>query len=237
MLLIGMFAAGQVKAQWAVIDGAAIASNQQGQALQLAKTVEEYTQLVTQYENMISSIGALKDLGLSSLNNPTMQLINDPTPYVQQACPSNTGIVGTIAGAVGLTPPSVGIDIKQAQNQICQQITVLQIDKYNKVAGLLNQMNSYAGTLQSINSKFDDTVGKVSSAMGNRDALNSQTNTSAAMFTAAYKNVEQQLAADDAAIATLKAQQSMLGDVALKGSPSLLGNAMQTVIFTTALSQ
>lgn len=227
---------GQAHAQWQVIDSSSIASNEKGQASQLAQLVTEYQQLVTQYTSMLTSIGSLQNIGLSSINNSQMAIINDPSSLVAQACPSATDPVGIVVGALGLDSASMTANIQASQNAICQKITLLQIHKYNTVAQLLNEMTSYFGTLDSLNQKADQIIGAVTNAQGDREALSNQQTQAQAQLAAKFANVQGQLSADDAAIQTLQAQQSILGNIALKGSNSMIGNAMQTVVFAGALS-
>jgi uncharacterized coiled-coil DUF342 family protein len=104
------------------------------------------------------------------------------------------------------------------------------------VAQILNEMNSYFSTLDSLNQKADQIVAVFTNAVGDRQSLNNQLSQAQAQLSAKFANVQKELDADDAAIKSLKAQQSILGNIALKGSPSLMGNAMQTVVFAAALS-
>lgn len=236
-LVVALFVTtGQAHAQWMVQDVTLLTSNEKGQASQLAQMVQQYSQMLTQYQAMMSSIGALQNIGLSSISNSQMTIINDAGPFVAQACPSATDPVGLVTGALGLNAASLTADIKKSQNQICQQITILEIHKYNTVAQILNEMNSYFNTIQGINQKADAIVSAFTNAMGDRQAVNNQLSQAQTEMNAKFANVQKQLEADDAAISALKAQQSILGNIALKGSGSFLGNAMQTVAFATALS-
>jgi hypothetical protein len=235
-LLLGCVLTGQAHAQWEVVDTTAIASNEKGQAQQLGQLVTEYQQLVTQYTSMLSSIGSLQNIGLSSISNSQMAIITDPSSLVAQNCPSATDPVGMVVGALGLDAMSMTANIQASQNKICQQITMLQIHKYNTVAQVLNEMNSYFSTLTSLNDKAGEIVGAVTNAVGDREALGNQQSQAQAALAAKIANVQGQLSADDAAISTLQAQQSMLGNIAIKGSNSMIGNAMQSVVFAGALS-
>lgn len=236
-LVVALFVTtGQAHAQWMVQDVTLLTSNEKGQASQLAQLISQYNQMITQYQAMMSSIGALQNIGLSSINNSQMAIINDAGPFVAQACPNATDPVGMITGALGLNAASLTGDIKKSQNQICQQITILEIHKYNTVAQILNEMNTYFSSLQSVSQKAEGIVSAFSNAMGDRQAVNNQYNEAQSKMTAKFANVQKQLEADDAAISALKAQQSILGNIALKGSNSFIGNAMQTVVFAGALS-
>ena len=223
-------------AQWVVTDPALQGSVTGNQLTQIQHMVQEYTQMITQYTAMLTSLGSLQNLGLSTTQNSQMTLITDPGPFVQQACPNATDPVGTVLGVVGLNATSLTSDIKRSQNQICQQITILEIHKYNTVAEILNEMNSYVAALQGIDDKANAIIGAVTNAVGDRQAVNNQTSMAQARFSQRFADVQQKLQADDAAINTLKAQQSILGNIALKGSNSIVGNAMQTVVFAAALN-
>lgn len=234
LLLVTAFVTLPAHAQWEVIDNAMITSNEKGQADQLANMVKQYGQMVTQYTSMLTTLKSL-NLNVMQVNNQ-LQPITDTTALVQQACPGTTDPLSIAASLVGLDPAELTGDIKTAQNKICQRITLLQIDKYNKAATMLNHMNDYFAGLQQLTAKADEIVGEALHAVGDRGGVQNQTGQTQTSLSVEMSNIKQQLRANDAAIATLQAQQSMLGNIAVKGSPTLIGNAMQTIGFGAALN-
>ncbi|WP_266169275.1 hypothetical protein [Dyella subtropica] len=233
LLVMGSMAT-PAHAQWEVIDHSAIKSNEAGQLKQYGQLVQQYSQMVTQYTSMLTTLKSL-NLNVMPVNNQ-LQPITDTAPLVQQACPGTTEPLSMAAGFVGLDTAELTGDIKTTQNKICQRITLLQIDKYNKVVNMLNHMNDYFAGLQQLASNADGIVGEATHAVGDRGAVQNQTSQAQTSLSIEMSNIEQQLRVNDAAIATLQAQQSMLGHIAVKGSPSLIGNAMQTIAFGAALN-
>lgn len=234
LLMITSFAARPVDAQVPVTDTAAIVSNERSQAMQLAKMVDQYTQMVEQYTAMLTDLRSL-NLNVATINNQ-LQPITDASALVQQACPGATDVSAVASNLVGLNVAEMKEDIRTSQTKICQRITLLQIDKYNKVVNMLNRMNTYFVGLQQVTSKADQLAQKTAHALGNRDMVKYQADQLQATLGIEMSNIEQQLRANDAAIATLQAQQSMLGTVALKGSQSLIGDAMSVIAFGAALN-
>lgn len=239
VLLIAGLATTQVHAQWQVIDEAAIASSEKGQAEQLAQLISQYTQMVTQYESMLSSLSSL-NLNIIPTNNQ-LTLITDPSQQVNQACPG-ASMPGMALSAIGMDPSIVDGNIVTQQRAICAKIVLLQVDKYNTVATMLNHMNDYFSGLKQLAATTAQLVGAVANAIGNREALQNQTTQAQTALATEMANVEQHLRAVDATIATLKDQQSLLANVALKGSNatgpgSLTGQIIQAAAFSAAFSQ
>lgn len=234
LILIVDLATSPAGAQTPVIDAAAIHSHEKSQALQYAQLIQQYKQMVDQYTSMLTDLRSL-NLNLSPINNQ-LQPITDASSLVQQACPGTVDVPGMAMGLLGLDPAEMKGDIKTTQTRICQRITLLRIDKYNKVVNMLNRMNTYFSGLQQVTRKLDELTGKVAHALGNRDALKNQTGQLQTTLSIEMSNIEQQLRANDAAIATLQAQQSMLGSIAIRGSHSLIGDAMSVIAFGAALT-
>ena len=240
MLLLPMcLATNQAHAQWHVIDEAAIASNEKGQEQQLTQLISQYTQMVTQYESMLTSLRSL-NLNVIPTNNQ-LTLIADPSQQVSQACPG-ASLPGMALGAIGMDPAIVDGNIVTQQRAICTKIVLLQVDKYNTVATMLNHMNDYFSGLKQLAETTDQLVGAVEHAIGNRAALQNQVAQAQASLATEMANVEQHLRAVDATIDTLNEQQSLLAHVALKGSNSTGPNAVasqiiQAAAFSAAFSQ
>jgi hypothetical protein len=229
----------QAHAQWQVIDEAAIASSEKGQYQQLMQLVSQYTQMVTQYESMLTSLRSLNLNVLPADNH--LALIDDASQQVSQACPG-ASLAGSVLGAVGMDPGIVEGNIVTQQRAICAKIVLLQVEKYNTVATMLNHMNDYFSGLKQLAATTNQLVGAVANAIGNREALQNQTSQTQASLATEMANVEQHLRAVDATIATLKDQQSLLANVALKGSNAtgagaLTGQIIQAAAFAAAFSQ
>ncbi|SFR90110.1 hypothetical protein SAMN05216570_0456 [Dyella sp. OK004] len=240
VLLVTSVLTGQVHAQWHVIDESSIASNEKGQAEQLAQMVQQYGQMITQYEALLTSLKSL-NLNIIPTNNQ-LQLINDPSSQVQQACPGSSSVPGMVAGALGIDTSMIDGEIVTQQRSICTKIVLLQVDKYNTVAKMLNHMNDYFAGLNQLASTADKTIGAITNAVGDRQALQNQTTQTQASLSTEMANVEQHLRAVDATISALKDQQSLLANVALKGSNSgglgaLGGQLIQAGAFAGAFTQ
>lgn len=239
VLLVTGAMTGQAHAQVFVTDKLSIATQKQGQFAQMAQMAKDYAQMVMQYEAMLTS---LKSLNLNVIpTNNQLQLITDPSAQVQQACPGASSVPGMVAGALGVDTSIIDGEIVTQQRSICAKIVLLQVDKYNTVATMLNHMNDYFSNLQKISTTFDSLVGSATNAIGNRDAVQAQTNQTQTTLAAEMANVEQHLRAVDATIAALKDQQSLLANVALKGSNSGLkalgGQLVQAAAFAAAFQQ
>ncbi|WP_266168371.1 hypothetical protein [Dyella subtropica] len=240
VLLVTGVMTGQAHAQWQVIDESAITSNHADQALEYGKTVEQYLQMIKQYEAMLTSLTSL-NLNFQPVNNH-LTLISDPSSQVAQACPGASSLPGMALGALGLDPSMVDGQIVTQQRVICAQIVMLQVDKYNTVAKMLNHMNDYFTGLQNMATTANNLVGDLTNGIGDRQALQNQNAQTQATLSTEMANVEQHLKAVDATIAALKDQQSLLANVALKGSNSgglgaLGGQLIQAGAFAAAFSQ
>lgn len=240
---------GQAHAQWQVIDASSIASNEKGQTAQLLQTVTDYKQMITQYESLLSKLQSL-NLNIMPVNNQ-LTTIDNPAAIVQQTCPS-ASLGGTIVGALGMNPSLVDGEIVSQQATICANIVLLQVDKYNTVAKMLNHMNDYFSAIQNMSSQLDQlgqTVGGILGSVsgspgssGDRQGMQNQADQMANSLATEMAQVQQHLQAVDATISTLQAQQSMLANIALKGSNAtglnaLTGQIIQAGAFAAAFPQ
>lgn len=233
-------ATGQAHAQVLVTDTTLLTSNEKGQASQLAQLLQQYTQMVTQYESMLTTLKSL-NLNVMQVNNQ-LPLITDVAGQVAQACPGSSSLVGSAMNMLGMDSSIIDGQIVTQQRTICAKITTLQVDKYNTVAKMLNHMNDYFAGLKQLNDTADQLIGAVSNAIGNREALQNQTSQTQAALSAEMANVEQHLRAVDATIAALQNQQSLLANIALKGSnatgpAALAGQIIQAGAFAAAFPQ
>jgi hypothetical protein len=232
------------QAQVLVTDTAAIAANQEGfesqlsqsmaqytrQGLQYAKQLDQYQQQIQQYEQLLMTV---KGLGtVISLSQNGLKPITDPTGLVAQNCPSASGgsIVASLVTSAASTI-SGNTPITVAQQQICANITMLQIDQYNRTITILDQLDQYGDSLQKLNKMANevDTLGSTSGATTQAATLSATTAYAMEQWRAA-------VAGDEAIIQALSAQQSILAKEALKGSNSVVGTVVQAAALKAAFS-
>jgi hypothetical protein len=240
--LLGIFA-GTAHAQVLVTDNAAISTNQEGFKSQLAQTVEQYTKQgmqyakqlqqyetqLQQYEQMVMKV---QGLGTNiSITPNNLQQINDPSALIAQNCPGSSGgsVVGSVVTSIA-SAFSPGDSITKSQQTICAKIVTLQVDKYNKTVIILNDLNTYGGTLQQLN----DLANQVTN-VGNASNTTSQAETVSATMARSMSDWQTSIAGDDALISSLNQQQQVLAKVALNGSP--LGNVVQGAAFALAFGK
>lgn len=226
-LLVGGMTTEPADAQWIVNDPTmqgVVTANQITQITSLANQLTQLEQTYNTIKNTISSMG----LNLLPINN-SLPVISDSDAQAtaQGQCPG-ADPVSMVANVFGVDMSS---DIKTQQTQICYQIAMRQIHKYNIVAKMLNRMNDFSSNLNSLVAGLNSLD---AFASGSREVSQAQTNQSQNALSVEMANVEQQIRADDAIISTLKERQSTLAQTAMKGS--MLGNAMQVVTFGAALT-
>lgn len=232
---------GSASAQVLVTDSANISTNESGFASQLAKTVDQYTKQIEQYktqidqyttqlqqyEQMLSSIENIPN-NLSLAPNQLKE-VTDIDPLIQGKCSSTAGLGGLVSSVMNSMSSLMTQSIANTQQMLCGQIVTTQVHKYNQTVAMLNKLRSYSNQFQRLdnalntNSKEADT-GRVAAQA---DKYNSAVATE-------MGNWEAQMKADDAVIATLENQQSILGHIALKGSNTILGNVVQATTFAAA---
>jgi len=225
---------GPVRAQWATIDTAAInaAIAEYGeQAARWGKTLAQYQQQVAHYQQMIATVA---NLNFSIQPTSTLTRITDISGMVAQACPGSSRLADSASSIAGLASLNLGGNLAANQQTICQRITLLQIDKYNKTADMLGRMNQYSGLFGQI----DDLRNRVSGAnsVGDLQANTNEAVRNANKLTKEISDWQGQMAASDAAIRALQEQQSALANIALKGRSSPLGEIVQAGAFAAAFS-
>jgi len=204
-------------------------------ALRWAATVQQYAQEVASYEQVLIRVANLEGMGVASINNQ-LQPISDASTFVQNACPGSQNMVSSAMSMVGLSSmlnsdPSANIAV--TQQQICQQITLRQIDKYNITVGMLNRLNDYSGLLSQIEQLRNDL--SVLSGVGDLNSNTNQVLRTSNQLTTEMSNWKANLDADDAVISALQQQQSVFAKLALNGKPpGLLGGVVQGAIFVAA---
>ena len=240
LLACGVFA-GNACAQWAVIDAGNIATNQQGFATQLAKTIEQYKQQIEQYttqlqqyqtqlqqyQQMLSSIQNIPN-SLSLAPNQ-LQQVTDTQSLIQGKCSSTSGPGGVVSSIMNSMSSLMTQSIAQTQQMLCGQIVTTQIKKYNETVVMLNKIQGYGSQFQ----QLDGLMGTGSTQADAERASTQVVKYSSAVATD-MGNWQTQMNADDAVISTLQNQQSILGHIALNGSSTTLGNVIQATTFAGA---
>lgn len=250
-LSIGGMAMAPAHAQtgWIVTDPTMQAEVTANQATQITHMIEQYTQMITQYQSLLSSLQGL-NLNFIPTNNQLMP-ITDPSQIVAQNCPGAS--VSTQAMAVlGISPSLTEGEIVGQQRTICANIVLLQVDKYNTVAKMLNHMNDYSNAITQMSNQFSAIADKATAAIsattgssgssGDRQALQNQADQLRDTLATEMAQIQQHLHAVDASISALKDQQSMLANIALKGSnatgpAALAGQIIQAGAFAAAFPQ
>lgn len=233
-----------VHAQVLVTDVGTIAAVQEGAQSQLAQALARYTKqglqytndlaryatLVQQLENMMTSI---ENLGTGiSIAPKTLQPLTDVETdwLVQQHCSvSSSGIIGNIlSGVMSMLQSAESQSIAARQQTICVATVLVTVDKYNITANALRELTLQASTVQNFQNVVNSitTLGKAESANAQAQAFLVNLNTSNATW-------ERQIQADDAMIASLEEQQSILANIALKGR-SAVGEIVQGAAFAAA---
>jgi len=240
MILLGIFA-GTAHAQVLVTDNAAISANQEGFKSQLAQTVEQYTKQgmqyakqleeyekqVQQYEQILTSIQSLATGGIT-LTSGRLTPISDASNLIQQSCPgaSGGGILGSMTSIVTSTFDS---SITKNQQNICVQIVLAQVDRYNKTVKMVNDTQQFGQELQQITASLSQM-----STQGDSNRVSANTGTHSEQLAWEMQDWQSQMKKDDAIITTLQQQQGLLAKVALNGSNTILGNVVQAGAFAAA---
>ena len=232
------------KAQVLVTDPTAIAANEEGfksqlaqsvaqyarQGMQYAKQLEQYYQQVEQYQQLLMSI---KGLGINiSLSSSKLEPIDDPSALIDQNCPSASGgsVIGSlVTSAAAAVSPETPITV--AQQQICANITMLQVDEYNRTVAMLGKLDQYGSTLQKLNKLTNEVK-----TLGTTSGATTQAVTYSAITAHAMQEWQTAIAGDQAVIQALNQQQSILAKAALKGQSSVIGTVVQAAALKAAFS-
>jgi hypothetical protein len=234
----------QAQATLPVIDYAHIAQD----FVDWLQNFMEWEQELQSWATQVSNIGAsITGLGL---NSSALQPLSDTDKVnlINASCPGpNLFSVSGLAQAITqVLSPDSNANITQSQQQICQHIVQLQIDKYDRTVIMLARINNYGNTL----SQLQSTLNNASSSIHNIAAAAGGSGQSIADITSQMNNAQQNMtgldaemkayqasiSVDDAAISALQQMQSNLGKVALHGSPTPLGQLIQASAFAGALN-
>jgi hypothetical protein len=206
-------------------------------SMSMSKQIDEYIEqarrwsaTVAQYRQMIATV---MNLNFQSLL-PTAQLqkITDTSTLIKQACPG----AGPISDAISsIAPLNLNGPIKDNQDRICQNIVQLRITSYNETVDMLDRLNQYRGVFQRIDELRNLLMGSASS-QGDLQANTNEAVRNANKLQNEVSNWQARMNVYETAIRTLESQQSILAGVALKGSASWTGRAIQAATFAAAFS-
>jgi hypothetical protein len=239
-LIAGVFASG-AQAQVLVTDATAISTAQEGFKSQLAQTVEQYTkqgmqyakqieqyqQQILQYEQILTSIQSLATGGIT-LTSGKLTPINDASNLIQQSCPGANG-GGILGSMTSIVSSSFSSSVTKNQQNICAQIVLAQVDKYNKTVKVVNDTQQFGQELQQITASL-----KKMTTQGDSDRVSANTAAHSEQLAWEMQDWQSQMKKDDAVIATLQQQQGILAKIALNGSNTILGNVVQAAAFAKA---
>jgi hypothetical protein len=200
---------------------------------QYLQMVEQYEQMVKQYQQMITSV---TNLNFSIRPTQTLTRISDISDMVSQACPNFTGdAVSMVLDFVKSSLFDSRTSLADSQQTICTQTTLLQIEKYNKTVDMLDRLKEYTQLLQDIETSRSANVNGSDNSAANLQASIDEAARTANKLQKEAQDWQGQMAAADAAISTLQAQQTVFANVRLKGKNAfLLGQITQALAFKAA---
>ncbi len=243
-VLAAVFASAS-QAQVLVTDTVAISAAEEGFKSQLAQSIAHYTRQglelqkqIAQYQMQIQQYQQLvmraQGLGTNiSLTRSEVQRIEGAQvgELIDAGCPSvgsGRSVVGQLVTSIATsfrpTDPIIG-----SQQQICANIVMLQVDKYNRSVEIINQLNKLGGTLDKLNEMANaiDNVGNANNASAQAGAVSTTLSKSMSDWELAIKG-------DDNLIDALSKQQAILAKIALNGKPDFLGQVIQGAAFAKA---
>ncbi len=240
LALLGIFA-GAAHAQVLVTDTAAISTSEEGFKSQLAQTIEQYTkqglqyakqldqyrQQVQQYEQILTAIQGLATGGIT-LTSGRLTPISDASNLIQQSCPGANG-GGILGSMTSIVTSSFDNSITKNQQNICAQIILTQVDKYNKTVKMVNDTQQFGQELQQITASLSKM-----NTQGDSDRVAANAGTHSEQLAWEMQDWQSQMEKDDAVSSTLQQQQGILARVALNGSNTILGNVVQAGAFAAA---
>ena len=195
------------------------------QNLQWLKQIDQALQEVKTYESTLMTV---EGLGSSLLQTPmNLQRITDANSLIQQNCPGAPGLTGMISSLTGI---NLGDKILASQASICANITLVEIDQYNRTVDIVNQMQGYAATAQKLNqlTAIYHNPGDIAAILQQTTTFNTTINKTMQDWSTAMK-------ADEELVEALQKQQQILSRVALKGN-SVVGNLVQVGVLAGALA-
>lgn len=198
------------------------------QVQQYAEQVKQYELQLQQYQQMLITI---QNLGNNiSIHNAPQHL--DEGQLAQMECANggggSGGTLGTFFGSL-LAPSGPYV---QKQQDICQQIVAIKVQKYNDTSDMMGRMNFYA-SLANETEHSRDSVG--SGNNGNLSANSNQVLRNASALDTEMSNWQTRMQSYDTMLKALQGAQSDLARAALNGNPSLLNTSAQAAVLEAAL--
>lgn len=241
LALIAAVFASSAQAQVLVTDTAAISTSEEGfksqlaqsveqytkQGMQYAKQIEQYQQQILQYEQILTSIQSLATGGIT-LTSEKLIPISDASNLIQQSCPGASG-GGMLGSMISFVTSSFDNSITKNQQDICVQIVLVKIDKYNTTVKVVNDTQRFGQELQQITT----TLSKMTT-QGDSDRVTANTAAHSEQLAWEMQDWQSQMKKDDAIISTLEQQQGILAKMALNGHHTILGNVVQAAAFAKA---
>lgn len=227
--------AGFASAQVLVTDTISNATNTTGFAKQLAQSVADYArqaeQLFQETQTALQLVSSVQGLTSNmSLFPNQMQQITDASPIIQANCAgsNSSGIVGNLLNQV---TSLINQSVMQRQQQICVAIVQTQVDKYNLTVQMIQRLGGYSDYFNKV-----EGIIKTAKTLGDANSANNQAKQYDSAMNTEMNDYQTQIKAKDALISSLQSMQSALAQGALRGDPSLLGNAIQAAALTAAFS-
>lgn len=241
LALLASFFTCATQAQVLVTDTTAISTSEEGFKSQLAQTVQQYTKQleeyktqldqyttqISQYQQILTSVQGLATGGIT-LTSGHLEPIGDASNLIQQACPGANG-GGLLGDMTSIVTSSFNQSITTNQQNICAQIVLAQVDKYNKTVKVVNDTQQFGQQLQQLTSSLNKIT-----TQGDSNRAASNVGYQSSQIASEMVDWDSQMKKDDSIIATLQQQQSILAKVALNGSNTILGNVVQAGAFAAA---
>lgn len=203
---------------------------------QLEKTISQYEKQIQQYELQLQQYQQMliniKNLGnqVPSFNNNLQHLDANAIALAQCGSAGGSSWFGSLVTSV-FAPTS---PYAQSQQQICQNIVVIQVQKYNETADMLNRMNQYAALARNTES---DRNGVGQTNNGDLSSNTNQVERNSSELALEMSNWQARMKAYDAEIGALQDTQSILANAAMYArTPDLLGTSVQAAALKAALS-
>jgi hypothetical protein len=199
------------------------------QVQQYEKQIQQYELQLQQYQQMLINI---KNLGnqVPSINNNLQHLDANAIASAQCGSAGGSSWFGSLVTSV-FAPTS---PYAKSQQQICQQIVAIQVQKYNETADMLNRMNSYAA-LANQTERDRDSIGDTGN--GDLSSNSNQVDRNSAELGLEMSNWQARMKAYDAEIGALQDTQSILANAAMYArTPDLLGTSVQAAALKAALT-
>jgi len=209
-------------------------------AMQAFQAGAQYTNFVAQLTQLTSTLSSIASNPLGAILPSTniMSELSDSTrdQLIQGKCYGATsgGIVSGVLQGLSSAVSSIGFggSITQTQQLICSNIVYAQVDEYNATVDLYGQMPQLRNNMTAV----QGMVQQLNGIMGN-------SSTSTANTVALTQQQQQQIAEwqtrvkmDDNVIQTLNQQQSTLAAISLRGTPNILGDAVQDAALKAAFA-